>query len=116
MGTAGGAFSERAVRCPRAQRDGGVILMSKGAVLFDGVAISSSEENVRIGGQRCASGPMREGGAEREAAWTEAVADVARVCAVSRRCGLHERRGSHVQGRHDHHGVGGAHWARCALA
>ena len=57
MGTAGGAFSERAARCPRAQYGGGgVILMDKGTVLFDGVAISGSEADVRIGGQRCAWG------------------------------------------------------------
>ncbi len=63
MGTAGGAFSERAARCIRAQYGGGVIAMDKGAALFDGVAISGTEAQVRAGGQRWVSGPMRVGGA-----------------------------------------------------
>jgi hypothetical protein len=76
MGTAGVAFAERAACCTRAQKDGGsggvirmeiyggagsVIRMEKGAVLFDGVAISGTK-GVRIGGQRCVSGPRRVGG------------------------------------------------------
>ncbi len=63
MGPAGGAFSERAARCTRAQYGGGVIAMDKGAALFDGVAISGTEAWVRAGGQRWVSGPMRGGGA-----------------------------------------------------
>ncbi len=42
---------------------GGVILMDKGAVLFDGVAISGTEAQVRAGVKRCVSGPMGVGGA-----------------------------------------------------
>ena len=62
-GRRAGAFAERAARCTRAQYGGGgVIAMDKGAVLFDGVAISGTEAQVRAGGQRCVSGPMRVGG------------------------------------------------------
>ncbi len=67
MGTAGGAFAERAARCTRAQGfgyGGGVIRMDKGAALFDGVAISDSEaQEVRAGGQRWVPGPMGVGAA-----------------------------------------------------
>ena len=64
MGTAGGAVAERAARRTRAQYGGGgVIHMDKGAVLFDGVAISGTEAAVRTGGRRCEPGPMRVGGA-----------------------------------------------------
>ncbi len=49
MGPADGAFSERAARCTRAQYGGGVITMDKGAALFDGVAISNAEAEVRAG-------------------------------------------------------------------
>jgi hypothetical protein len=62
MGEADGAFSERAARCTRAQFGGGVLRMDKGAALFDGVAISDTEAQVRAGGQRWVSGPMRVGG------------------------------------------------------
>jgi hypothetical protein len=37
--------------------------MDKGAVVFDGVAISNATAGVRTGGQRWVSGPMRVGGA-----------------------------------------------------
>jgi hypothetical protein len=37
--------------------------METGAALFDGVAISGTEAQVRAGGQRCVPGPMRVGGA-----------------------------------------------------
>ncbi len=37
--------------------------MGKGAALFDGVAISGTEAEVRAGQQRWVSGPMRMGGA-----------------------------------------------------
>ena len=40
-----------------------MITMDKGAALFDGVAISGAEAEVRAGGQRCVPGPMRVGGA-----------------------------------------------------
>ncbi len=66
MGTACGAFAERAARCTRAQLlggYGGVIEMEKGAALFDGVSISGTEAHVRAGGRRWVSGPMRVGGA-----------------------------------------------------
>ena len=69
MGTAGGAVAQRAARRARAQCGyggggyGGVIRMDKGAVLFDGVAISGTEANVRTRGRRCVPGPMRVGGA-----------------------------------------------------
>ena len=67
MGTAGGAVAQRAARRARAQGGygggGGVIRMDKGAVLFDGVAISGTEAQVRTGGWRCVPGPMRVGGA-----------------------------------------------------
>ncbi len=39
-----------------------MIAMDQGAVLFDGVAISGTEAQVRAGGQRWVSGPMRVGG------------------------------------------------------
>jgi hypothetical protein len=60
-----GAFAERAARCTRAQGGsyGGVIDMDKGAALFDGVAISGTEAQVRAGGRRWVSGPMGVGGA-----------------------------------------------------
>ena len=68
MGTVGGALTERAARRACAQYgDGGVIRMDKGAVLFDGVAISGTEAYVRTGGRRWVSGPMCVGGAGREA-------------------------------------------------
>jgi hypothetical protein len=44
---------------------GGVVRMDKGDVVFDGVAISGTVAQVRIGGQRCVSGPRRVGGAGR---------------------------------------------------
>jgi hypothetical protein len=69
-GRLAGAFAERAARCTRAQgngysccSNGGVISSNRGATLFDGVAISGTEAEVRAGGQRCVSGPMRVGGA-----------------------------------------------------
>ncbi len=40
-----------------------MITMDKGAALFDGVAISGTEAQVRPGGKRWVSGPMRVGGA-----------------------------------------------------
>ena len=117
MGSEGGAVAERAARCSRAQDGGGVIRMDKGAVLFDGVAISGTEANVRAGGRRCVPGPMRVGGAGRGRFRMEATPGAARLCAGRRRRGLDERRGSHVQGRHDHqHHGGGAHLARSAVA
>ncbi len=60
-----GAFAERAARCTLAQDgySGGVIRIDKGAVLFEGVAISGTEAAVRAGGQRWVPGPMRVGGA-----------------------------------------------------
>ncbi len=66
MGRRAGAFAERAARCTRAQygSGGGVLRMDKGAALFDGVAISGTEAQVRAGGKRWVSGPMRVGGAE----------------------------------------------------
>ncbi len=39
-----------------------MITMVKGAALFDGVAISGTEAQVRAGGQRWVPGPMRGGG------------------------------------------------------
>ena len=70
MGTAGGAVAQRVARPTHAQGYGGsgyggVIRMDKGAVLFDGVAISGTEAQVRTGGWRCVPGPMRVGGAGR---------------------------------------------------
>jgi hypothetical protein len=64
-GRLAGAFAERAARRTRAQGyyGGGVISMEKGAALFDGVAISGSEAQVRAGGQRWVPGPMGVGGA-----------------------------------------------------
>ncbi len=63
-GRRAGAFAERAARCTRAQGGGGgVIAMDKGAALFDGVAISNAEAQVRAGQQRWVSGPIRVGGA-----------------------------------------------------
>ncbi len=64
-GRRAGAFAERAARCTRAQGygyGGGVVAMDKGAALFDGVAISGTEAQVRACAQRWVSGPMRVGG------------------------------------------------------
>jgi hypothetical protein len=65
-GRLAGAFAERAARCTHAQgygNGGGVISMDKGTALFDGVAISGTEAQVRAGGQRWVPGPMGVGGA-----------------------------------------------------
>ena len=118
MGTAGGTLAERAARWTRAQGrwGGGVIHMGKGTVLFDGVAISGTEAQVRTGGWRCVPGPMRVGGAGRGRFRMEATPGAARLCAGRRRRGLDERRGSHVQGRQDHQHQGdGAHLARSVV-
>ena len=40
-----------------------MLRMDKGAALFDGVAISGTEAQVRAGGRRWVPGPMRVGGA-----------------------------------------------------
>ena len=73
-----------AVRCNRAQVNGGVIFMSTGSALFDAVAISDTAAGgwaaVRVGadahrggGRRTECGPMRPGEAasavRRLAAW-----------------------------------------------